>query len=302
MSCYLYAVAPQAEDTLVTELRGVAGSAVDAVREGDLVALVSEVPDREFNESALRSRLEDLEWLESVARAHHGVVDALASHDRVLPLRLATVYHDRERVHEVLRDQREEFTAILDRVGDRSEWGVKIYTPRHTPQERSPQEHAPDPGDGAGREPRSGRDYLQQRLRGRREREDGRRRAVELSRQADAELREIADAARLHPPQDPRLSGVEGENVLNAAYLVDHDRAEEFAAHAWHLAERGKGVRLRLTGPWAPYSFTTEPPSAAPAPGGSTAVGDTAAPGAEAATPAGWTEDSGPGAAAREPR
>jgi hypothetical protein len=45
------------------------------------------------------------------------------------------------------------------------------------------------------------------------------------------------------------------EMVLNAAYLVD----EAGATVLMQLVEdRGiQGVRLELTGPWAPYSFTT---------------------------------------------
>lgn len=43
-------------------------------------------------------------------------------------------------------------------------------------------------------------------------------------------------------------------NVLNAAYLVAREQAEGFVA----LVDRAtgeEGVRVELTGPWAPYSF-----------------------------------------------
>jgi hypothetical protein len=43
--------------------------------------------------------------------------------------------------------------------------------------------------------------------------------------------------------------------VLNGAYLVDDDRRDEFAAVLDGLRE--PGIEIQLTGPWAPYSFTT---------------------------------------------
>lgn len=46
--------------------------------------------------------------------------------------------------------------------------------------------------------------------------------------------------------------------VLNAAYLVDDDRADDFRAAVRRLGEARPRIRLRLTGPWAPYSFAIE--------------------------------------------
>src|SRR5262249_2577464 len=43
--------------------------------------------------------------------------------------------------------------------------------------------------------------------------------------------------------------------VLNASYLLDDQRADDFAAAVAALAEQHPGVRLELTGPWPPYSF-----------------------------------------------
>jgi hypothetical protein len=46
--------------------------------------------------------------------------------------------------------------------------------------------------------------------------------------------------------------------VLNAAYLVDDARADDFRAAVARLADLRPEIRLQLTGPWAPYSFATE--------------------------------------------
>ncbi|MFE6683314.1 GvpL/GvpF family gas vesicle protein, partial [Streptomyces sp. NPDC057729] len=112
---YAYAVARDADGSLeeaLSGLSGVADAPVHLVRVGhsdDVVVAVSPVPERDFHEAALRTHLEDLDWLESVARAHHRVIENLAARTAVLPLRLATVYLDDERVRLMLRARHEAF-------------------------------------------------------------------------------------------------------------------------------------------------------------------------------------------------
>ncbi|WP_199831215.1 GvpL/GvpF family gas vesicle protein, partial [Streptomyces noursei] len=87
----------------------------------------------------------------------------------------------------------------------------------------------------------------------RRSREGDGERADALCRRLHGELPRHAEAGPVHRPQDARLSGVPGVNVLNAAYLVDRERSEEFVELVEAASE--PGVRVELTGPWAPYSF-----------------------------------------------
>ncbi|MDT3400293.1 GvpL/GvpF family gas vesicle protein, partial [Streptomyces sp. B1866] len=129
---YSYAVT-RADDGLAEELgrvRGVAGAPVRVVGPEagpGLAVAVSPVPERDFDERALKARLEDLEWLEAVARAHHAVVEAIFARAVVLPLRLATIHRDDERVRAMLREREAEFGALLDRLAGHVEWGVKVY-------------------------------------------------------------------------------------------------------------------------------------------------------------------------------
>ncbi|WP_187357029.1 GvpL/GvpF family gas vesicle protein, partial [Actinomadura sp. CNU-125] len=49
----------------------------------------------------------------------------------------------------------------------------------------------------------------------------------------------------------------EGRNITNDAYLVPMDATDEFAAAVRESARDLPGVRVEVTGPWAPYSFAT---------------------------------------------
>jgi hypothetical protein len=249
---YVYAVTRQAPGPLPAELVGVADAMVRIVRRGDLEAVVSPVPAADFDAAPLRAHLEDLGWLERTARAHERVVDAVASGGCALPLRLATVYRDDESVRCMLDSGHDRFARALTRLEGRVEWGVKVYTDRPEAVATATASAAAPGARPSG----SGRDYLRQRLSARRGQERSWERAAGFSRRLHDELSGRAEDSRLHRPQDTRLSSVPGRNILNAAYLVPRERAAEFADRVRRLdgAEKA-GVRVELTGPWAPYSF-----------------------------------------------
>ncbi|MDI6516652.1 GvpL/GvpF family gas vesicle protein [Streptomyces coelicoflavus] len=262
---YVYAVCRPFDAALQAQLTGVAGDPPRLLPHGDLVAVVSHVPEADFGEEALRSHLEDLDWLTATARAHQQVVDALTAVTTPLPLRLATVFRDDSGVRLMLEEREAAFRRTLDRLDGRVEWGVKVFveserTDRTERTERAEQAGA-EPSAASDRpapRPVSGRDYLRQRRRQSRANDDLWSRAEEFATGLHTELSGRADDARLHAPQNPRLSGAAGRNVLNAAYLVRRDASEEFVERVDRTKDDAPGIRVELTGPWAAYSFAGE--------------------------------------------
>ncbi|MFI0816454.1 GvpL/GvpF family gas vesicle protein [Streptomyces sp. NPDC021098] len=265
---YAYAVlrpTPEAARA-VAALRGVAHEQVGLVETGELAAAVGPVPAGEFGEEALKARLEELPRLESLARGHHGVVAALTPLGAVLPLRLATVYRDEDRVRQVLQERRDAFLPLLERLTGRVEWGVKVYTDVREEAESASENGAGDGTGDAGLSP--GRAYLAARRRRRRGTEDAWQAAVRTAARIADEAGEIAVERVAHRPQRGELAKAGGgdgggENIANDAYLVPADRAEDFRARVLAAAEGQQGVRVEVTGPWAPYSFALPPEPAA---------------------------------------
>ncbi|MFF1508487.1 GvpL/GvpF family gas vesicle protein [Streptomyces sp. NPDC058326] len=225
------------------------GTGLATVTHRGLTALVEPVPAADFDEAPLRDRLEDLDWLAGVARAHHGVVAAAGRHVTTVPLRLATVCRGERGVRRLLSEGEHRLTATLDRLTGAHEWGVKLYV------EEAPA-RTTSAGGGAPTRAASGRDYLRRRLGDRQARENVDDSAARAARQLHELLVHAAAEAVLHPPQQARLTQGPGRNVFNAAYLVPDEKRREFLDRLPAPEDMPNGLRVEFTGPWVPYSFT----------------------------------------------
>lgn len=247
---YLYAVGLAAAPPPLDDVVGLADEPVYAVTHGALVAAVSAVSLAEFGEEALRRNLEDLDWLAGVARRHDSVVQQLAHEATVAPSRLATIFFDDGAVQRRLEQDASALAEALRRIDGRHEWSVKAYSPAASSTDPA------QAGEASGSE-ETGTAYLQRRRRERTQQEqDARSASVAAEALHEGVGRQTAASRRL-PPQDPRLSGHDGQMVLNGAYLVDDARASEFRDIVGGLAADHPGLRIEVQGPWPPYSFAT---------------------------------------------
>ncbi|WP_233522001.1 GvpL/GvpF family gas vesicle protein [Streptomyces triticagri] len=253
---YVYGVgiAGEALDRAAALLPGVDGGRVRTVGAAGLAALTSSVPADTFAMEGLKAQLEDLARLETVARTHDAVVEAASAHTTVLPMRLATVYHDDRRVAAMLTDRAAELGALLRQLAGHVELGVKVYA-----DVREAAAPAPATADEAAAEMSPGRAYLQHRRAERRTHSDVHRAAASVAAQAAARVAGCAVLRMAHRPQRGELAPATGENVVNEAYLVPAGRVEEFRTALAGLDDEAPGVHLEITGPWAPYSFATPP-------------------------------------------
>ena len=257
----------RAGESLPREASGIAdGGTLERVEDGELAALVSRVPLAEFGAEPLRQNLNDLAWLERVARAHEAVLDGALRRSTIVPLRLCTIYESERSVREMLERERDGLTRALDALEGRQEWGVKLLVDEERLAEhaRSQSTEAAALEEELGARTGGGAYMLRRRL-DRHVRDAVDALGIELADQVHAQLASAAGDAIVLPPQNPELSGHDGKMLLNGAYLVDAERVDEVRALAAELEERHRalGARLVLTGPWPPYNFV---------PGGGTAA------------------------------
>ncbi|MGW7490680.1 GvpL/GvpF family gas vesicle protein [Streptomyces sp. NPDC054786] len=255
---YVYALgrAGTALETAASRLSGLRDGPLRTVTAGRLSALVSSVPADAFSEEGMKAQLENLTELEEIARTHHAVVEAAAAGTTVLPMRLATVYLDDARVRSMLDERCAEFEELLSLLEGHAEVGVKVYADARAAAGPPPPE-SPDP---ATSPVSPGRAYLQQRRAQRRTHHEAYRAAGAVADEVRGRAAALARDRVVHRPQQGELASGTGENIANEAYLVPTERIREFHRAVSALAEDVPGVRVEITGPWAPYSFATPPP------------------------------------------
>jgi hypothetical protein len=244
-------------------IAGVHGAPLEQLEEDGLAVLVSRVPLSEFSEDALRRNLNDLGWLERVARDHENVLEHALEGGTIVPLRICTIFADEDGAARMLAEQRSSFETALDVLNGRQEWGVKLIVDR-TALEAAARERAPEAFDEELEGRSAGGAYMLRRRQERQLREAADRLAGGLAEDVHARLQDWATDAVVNRPQNPELSGHEGEMLLNAAYLVEAGKVERLHELVEELRERHSelGARLELTGPWPPYNFVPRTESA----------------------------------------
>jgi Gas vesicle synthesis protein GvpL/GvpF len=221
---WVYAVSADQTASRLAEMFGVSGEPVRAVTATGLSAVVGTVGDAAGK--PLASLLAGLAAIEIAGRAHHEVIAHLAEAGPVVPLRFATVYPDDATIRDLLAQRHAELTRMLESFGGKQEWDVKIYV-----------ELGPD-GTGDDSSRYSPRWAL----------------AAERAERIAHALSGIAIKTRRRPASVP-LAGEAPLLVFDGAYLLDTERAQEFASIVETGAAAHAALRAELNGPWPPYSF-----------------------------------------------
>jgi hypothetical protein len=239
---YVYGIAP-ASERIDVEASGVGGpdAGVRRVVHGDLAALVSDV------DVGPLAAARDL-------RAHWRVLEEAASKATVLPVRFGTILESEDAVlSEFMAPRHDRLAAQLAELSGKVQLSVKCFYD----EERLLRSVVQGSSSIA---------RLNERVRGRPEAATYYERIqlgelvageVEQARARDAalvmgRLEPLALAARSEAPST-------SDGAVNAAFLVERDRVDEFSAAVTELSEEvGERMRLRYIGPLPPYSFTEE--------------------------------------------
>ncbi|HSY80793.1 MAG TPA: GvpL/GvpF family gas vesicle protein [Gemmatimonadaceae bacterium] len=227
--------------------RGLDGSAVSLFPVADVAALVSELPNVEYDPATVESRLADLDWLSPRAIAHDDVVSWASDQGGVIPFPMWVLFRDTPALERGLAPRLAEFHRELDRVTPGREYSVRVFAFKEKLAALSP---AVAQLESEIEKATPGQRYLLERkLEGVRQTE-AREVSASVSDSIHEELSKLALAATTEPA--PKSAA-----ILNAAYLVSRDTPEPFQARLTDLIHKFEplGFRFEFTGPWPPYHF-----------------------------------------------
>lgn len=239
---YVYGIVP-ADVELSAQIGGVGDppAKVELVQQGEIAALVSEVP----RDRALGTP-DDL-------RAHAAILDAVAEHSPVLPLRFGAVVADAESVAgELLEAHHDEFLDALNTLQGHAEYMAKgRYVEEavikeiidDVPRAAELREAIQDKSEDAAREQRIALGELLN---------------DEVSRRRDRETARVAETLQSLGFQVNIRPATHELDAFQVACLAETDRQGELEEAMGQIADEWQGhVEVQLLGPLAPYDFVT---------------------------------------------
>ncbi len=253
---YVYAVVPTGTDVSGAP-PGIDGARVERVDDGGVAALVSRVA-AEYGQD-LGERLADVAWLGPRAAAHDAVLTWASDAGPVVPLPLFSLFRTADAVTRMLRDRASELSTLLETSSRGREYGVRLFRVddelRDALPEFSPAVATLAREAAAATSP--GQGYLVARKLDAARKEELRRVSADVATRALHRLAASSLASAQDPMPAPTGAHV-GVAVLNASFLVAHERVDDFRAAVTELVSEygGRGFRIEFTGPWPPYHFT----------------------------------------------
>lgn len=184
------------------------------------------------------------------ALTHEHVIETVMNEFTVVPMSFGTVFRTEDDVVEFLKDTSDALHEVLVKMKDKIEFGLKVnWEPELVLKEVE--------GDNEDirrikeeiMSNRQGSTYFARMQLGR---------MVEgaLSEKSDAYVREVYDHLQDCAVASRHNKPIGDKMILNAAFLVERDKAEEFHTNVQEIAQRYEGkLRFQYTGPWPPYNF-----------------------------------------------
>jgi hypothetical protein len=214
------------------------GDEVHTVHHRGLAAVVSNTPIQVYDPTR-----------ENVF-AHEQVNEAVMRDFTVLPMAFGVMFRTEDDIVELMRGTHDALRDVLAKMQGKVEFGLKVNWDREQVIAEIEQE---------SEEIRNLKEQITTRAAGSTyfaRMQLGRLVEQALSEKSDAYVREIyaglrdaAVASRANKPIGDKM-------IMNAAFLIERDREQEFDAHVKEVAARYEGkLSFKYTGPWPPYNF-----------------------------------------------
>lgn len=181
---------------------------------------------------------------------HESVIETVMKDFTVLPMSFGAIFRTSEDVVEFLKDTSDALLDVLAKMKDKIEFGIKVLWDPDTVLKQIESEN--EEISRLKQEIISNRQtstyFARMQL--------GRLVERAMSDASDACVREVYDHFRDCAIASRHNKPIGEKMILNAAFLVDRLRADEFDARVQELAQKYDGrLRFQFSGPWPPYNF-----------------------------------------------
>ena len=231
---------------------------VYSINHKGLYAVVGNADQREFGEQGLKNNMADLEWVKTNATLHERIIEQVMRNTCVMPFKFGTLFNTDESLKAMLAEYGDEFEAILRKLENKEEWGVKIYCDAEKLKTFSINEE-PEILEIENKINTSspGKAFFLKKKKTELLAEAANRKINESGQECFELLKELSFEARINRLLPKEVTERADEMVLNSAFLVGKDEVGDFVnmVDTLKMHYENKGFFIDCTGPWPPYNF-----------------------------------------------
>ncbi|HLZ68960.1 MAG TPA: GvpL/GvpF family gas vesicle protein [Dehalococcoidia bacterium] len=236
---YVYCIIECAEPRAFGRM-GIGGrnDEVYTIEHGGLAAVVSDTPVVVYDPTREN------------ALTHEHVIDTVLQEFTVIPMSFGAIFRTHDDVVEFLKDTADALRDVLQKMTGKIELGLKVNW--------DPETVLKQVEDETEEIRRLKEEILTNRLTSTYFARMQLGRMVEraMSEAADTYVREIYDQLRGCAIASRHNKPIGDKMILNAAFLVERERAAAFDEQVQEIARKYQGqLRFQSTGPWPPYNF-----------------------------------------------
>ncbi len=252
---YLYCVSNQTLD--IKQIIST-GENLFTVCHRNLCAVTGTVDKDEFGEVELKRNITDMIWLKVKAGLHEEIIENVMAHADVIPFKFGTLFNTESSLITMLEQHEREFEAILTKLAHKQEWGLKIYYNREKLKANLENEN-PEilTIENEVNSSSAGRSFFLRKKIEQITEKSLNKKINECGRECFELLEKISFDASVNRLLPKEVTEREDEMILNSAFLVDKDAAENFhnKINTLKMCYESMGFYLDCTGPWPPYNF-----------------------------------------------
>ncbi|MBV9923509.1 MAG: GvpL/GvpF family gas vesicle protein [Acidobacteria bacterium] len=181
--------------------------------------------------------------------AHEQVNETVMREFTVLPMAFGVLFRTEDDIMELMRGTYDALRDVLAKMAGKVEFGLKVNWDRERVITELEEESEEIRNLKEQITSRGGSTYFARMQLGR---------LVEtaLAEKSDAYVREVYDYLRDTAVASRANKPIGDKMIMNAAFLIERDREQEFDAKVKEIAAKYEGkLSFKYTGPWPPYNF-----------------------------------------------
>lgn len=224
----------------------------------DFWVIVKHVSEGDFSEENFKKNISDIQWLDTHAREHIRVINAIMENNAVIPFKFGTIFQSEDSLKKFVSDYFDSLTENFQYIEGKEEWTVKIYCDRQSLSERI--DELSEEANQLERQIMAsspGKAFLLKRKKTDLIDNEMDRLCKVYGQEFFNQLENFSESTRFNNLLPKDFTGREDTMILNAVFLIRKIKVADFKSAIDQLrkGELCSCFFIEATGPWPPFSF-----------------------------------------------